>query len=112
MTVTGLTSLSSAKRNGTFKVLLNATVENIGLITAANVRVQFASSTDGVIFTNITGQTNAGAIAAGGSVVAEKKWNKVLPGAYTIRVTADPKGRVNESDERNNVSTFFPVVVP
>ena len=112
LTVTGLTSLSSAKRNGTFKVLLNATVENIGLITAANVRVQFASSTDGVIFTNITGQTNAGAIAAGGSVVAEKKWNKVLPGAYTIRVTADPKGQVNESDERNNVSTFFPVVVP
>ena len=95
-----------------YNVDLQAAIANIGGAAASNVRVRFElSAGGGATFSTISGPASAGTIIDGGSTVAVKNWDNVLPGNYLIRVTADPNDLINESDEGNNVSDF-PVTVP
>jgi hypothetical protein len=90
-------------------VSLQALVQNIGTLTASNVRVGFAYSIDGgLTFSNI-GASRAGTLAPGAAGIAEYTW-KTSPGEYVVRITIDPDNRIAEYDETNN-SRLFPVTV-
>jgi subtilase family serine protease len=107
-----IASSTPANKPATYKVSLAATVENIGVLQTKNVKVKFEFSTDSG-FSKIGGAVTTGKIPipGGGSVDVTKQWNNRPEGDYTIRITADPGGRITESDETNNVSIFV-VTVP
>ncbi|MEZ5364214.1 MAG: CARDB domain-containing protein [Bryobacterales bacterium] len=112
LTASALAANAAPDGNGNIDVTLDATLQNGGPSQAYAARVQFAVSTDGgVIFSNVGAPSSAGNIPGGMAGMAQRVWQNVAPGNYLVRLTADPDGSVDESDETNNVSVF-PVNVP
>jgi len=106
--VTGFSSVvTPAGPPGRFDVSLNATIANLGPAGAPNVQIQFSVSSDGgATYSDIGGLISAGSIAPGSFVVVTATLRNALPGAYLIKVTADPNDLILENNEANNTATF------
>ena len=90
--------------NHTYKV--NATIKNQGADIAS------ASHATLSVNGNVVDTQPVPSLAPGNCSEVSFTWTPSAPGTYTLRVTADALGEVNESNEANNASTKEVEVLP
>ncbi|HAN30102.1 MAG TPA: hypothetical protein DCQ06_00760 [Myxococcales bacterium] len=101
--------LSSASATTGGIVVYQGSIKNIGNDKAPSFVVEYRLSSDTVISaadTLLSTKTVAG-LPAGSSVSAQvllKIPSDTKPGAYTVGIWLDPKGKVNESQKANNIA--------